>query len=216
LNYDYDPAGRRILAEVVGGARQTYTYDRRGQVLTETLEIDASIHETGYTYTLDGAVDTVTYPSGRVADFDHDFAGRPTTISVTAPGGGTTTILSNATYLPFGPAEDLDLGPVGGEVSESFGYDWQYRRTSQSVVGPGPTSLLDVGFVYDPAGNLTDVTDTLGDRDATHQCQVRRFRRSCDIVFLGENPDAKGASSSDRGRALPCVQPFCAWRGGVR
>jgi RHS repeat-associated protein len=61
-----------------------------------------------------------------------------------------------------------DLGPATGRVVETLGHDWQYRRTTQTVEGPGPTTLLDLTYGYDEGGNLTSVTDATGNRDATY------------------------------------------------
>jgi len=74
------------------------------------------------------------------------------------------TVLADAAYLPQGPAETLQLGPPAGRVSETLAHDWQYRRTAQSVAGPGSSTLLDLAYGYDPAGNLTALTDNAGTR----------------------------------------------------
>jgi len=161
-------AGRRTRSESAD-VIQTFTHTRRGQVLTADQQIGGSTRHTAYTYTLDGAPDTITYPSGRVLTNTPDFAGRPTAITATPPGGGTpVTVLADAAYLPQGPAETLQLGPAAGRVSETLAHDWQYRRTAQSVVGPGSSTLLDLAYGYDAAGNLTALTDNAGTRTAAY------------------------------------------------
>jgi len=166
LSFLYDAAGRRTRAES-SAAVQTFTHSRRGLVLTATQEVDSTSHETEYSYDLDGQLESVTSPSGRTMDYLRDFAGRPTAITSTAPGGGATvTVAENLEYLPFGPARSLELGPPAGRLIETRGHDWHYRRTSQQLADVAPTTILNLDYDYDPAGNLTTLTDHLGDRSA--------------------------------------------------
>ncbi|RLA04188.1 MAG: hypothetical protein DRQ45_01375 [Gammaproteobacteria bacterium] len=168
LTFDYNAAGRRELAQSPD-VTETFTYDRRGAVLMVSSNREGTIYDTDYTYTLDGALDTITYPSGRVADYAHDFAGRPTGISVKAPGAGTfEPVASNIGYLPYGPAEHLEYGPAGTLLTEDRDFDWHYRRTHQRVVDNLSATRLDLDMGYDPAGNLTGITDTVGQRTANY------------------------------------------------
>jgi YD repeat-containing protein len=166
MSFSYDAAGRRTGAEAPGVV-QTFSHSRRGLVLTATQQVAGGAHETSYTYDLDGQLESVTYPSGRTVSFDRDFAGRPTAISSTPPGGGVPVIVAeNLEYLPFGPASSLELGPVTGRIVETREHDWHYRRTAQQLVDALPTTLLDLEYDYDAAGNLATRTDNLGDRSA--------------------------------------------------
>jgi RHS repeat-associated protein len=169
LGFEYDDAGRRTRAETAE-VIQTFTHSRRGLVLTASQEVaGASLNEARYEYDLDGQLETVTYPSGRTVDFDRDFAGRPTAISSVAPGAGSpVTVAEGLEYLPFGPASHLELGPPAGRLTEVREHDWHYRRTAQQLADSLPTMLLDLEYDYDPAGNLTAVTDFLGDRSAAY------------------------------------------------
>jgi len=166
LSFFYDAAGRRIQAESPGVV-QTFTHSRRGLILTASQDLGGDVRETSYEYDLDGQLELVSYPSGRTVTFARDFAGRATAISSTAPGGGAAvTVAENLEYLPFGPASHLELGPPTGRVTEIREHDWHYRRTSQEVADATPTSLLNIDYDYDHAGNLTTLTDHLGDRSA--------------------------------------------------
>ena len=143
--------------------------DRRGAILTATQEADAVVHETTYEYTLDGHRASVTLPSGRTLTYSVDFAGRPTAITATPPGGGAAVpVVADVDYLPGGPPTVLKLGPATGRVTESLDHDWQYRCTGQTVTAPGATTHLDLTYGYDPAGNLETVSDTTGARDASY------------------------------------------------
>jgi len=166
LAFEYDVAGRRTRAESPGVV-QTFAHSRRGLILTATQDIGGDVHDTAYQYNLDGRLQSVVYPSGRTVDYVLDFIGRPTAISSVPPGGGAPiTVAENLEYLPFGPPTHLELGPPGGQLVETRDYDWHYRRTAQDVADATPTTLLDLDYAYDPAGNLTTLTDSLGDRSA--------------------------------------------------
>ncbi len=168
ISFDYDPRGNRTRAETPDVV-QVNTYDRRGQVLTSSLQVDATTYDTSYEYTLDGRLAAVDYPSGRRLEYTVDFAGRPTAIQSTAPGGGASVVLlSDAAYLPSGPPTTLERAPATGQLTEQRGYDWQYRQTGQALGGSLAGTLLDLERTYDPAGNLTAIVDALGDRSATY------------------------------------------------
>jgi YD repeat-containing protein len=163
LFFNYDDAGRRVLAQSPD-VTETFTYDRRGAVLTVSSNRGGTVYDTSHTYTADGALDTITYPSGRIVKYDHDFAGRPTAVTAKAPGAGTfEPVLSNLSYLPYGPAEHLEYGPTASPLTEDRGFDWHYRRTNQTIA-----STLDLDLGYDPAGNLTGITDAIGQRTASY------------------------------------------------
>jgi RHS repeat-associated protein len=166
FSFFYDAAGRRTRAETPE-VTQAFTHSRRGLVLTASQELVGAIHETSYTYDLDGQIESVIYPSGRAVSFARDFAGRPTAIHSVAPGAGApVTIADYLVYLPFGPASHLELGPLAGRLTETRKHDWHYRRTAQQLADALPTMLLDLEYGYDAAGNLTGLTDNLGDRSA--------------------------------------------------
>ncbi len=168
VSFGYDAGGRRTRAEVSDGVDdlvvETFGHNRRGQVVTATVSVGLdSYPQAAYVYGHDGELEKVTYPSGRVVTYTPDFAGRPKTITSTPPGGGAAvTVLADATYLPAGPPSTLALGP-GGSIAETLGHDWQYRRTTQTV-----GSWVNLDYSYDSVGNLTSVTDSLGNRDATY------------------------------------------------
>ena len=117
--------------------RRVFPARRRGAVLTSSQEIAGSTFDSAFTYTVDGELETITYPSGRVITYTYDANHHPTGITATPPGGGSSvTVVADVDYLPAGPPERLELGPATGRVIETLGHDWQYRRTTQMVEGP--------------------------------------------------------------------------------
>jgi len=86
--------------------------------------------------------------------------GRP----VSAGLDGQPAFVSSASYLPFGPATRLEYG--NGAV-KSMQYDTRYRLT-QNTVTAGSTTAANYQYGYDPAGNVTEISDLLDstyDRD---------------------------------------------------
>lgn len=132
-----------------------YAYDRRGLLLGESGTTQGPYprdHTTQYRYDADGNRTTIIYPSGDVAAYTHDHAGRPRSLSV-----GGATIVSDASYLPFGPRSALSYG---NGMLQTLQYDSRYRVDTNVLSGPlGPLAAYDYG--YDAKGNVTSIVDLL-------------------------------------------------------
>lgn len=138
------------LSSVTDGSGSThYCYDRFGQVAQKIQVTNGQTFVVRYAYTLRGELAAVTYPDGTVADYVRDSQGRIAQIGVTGPGESREVLLTGASYHPFGAPAGWTYGN-GRSLIRS--YDLDYRATS--IYGAGPDGL-DVGFSYDPAGNLT-------------------------------------------------------------
>ena len=137
----------------------TYRYERRGLLESEQKSIDGNPYSTTYQYDAGGRRTGLTYPSGRTVTFDFDYANRPI-----AAHSGSTTIVSSAKYLPFGPMTELVLG---NGTTRSMQYDPRYLPTSNQLTGPSGV-LANYSYGTDPGGNVTsihDVLDTTFNRD---------------------------------------------------
>ncbi len=101
------PVGR--LTKVASSASEsTYRYDALGRAASSMQETDEQPYVFGYTYNLAGALQSLTYPSGRAVSYAHNNAGR-----VTAAYGGagqTDPYASEGTYAPHGAITSLKLG----------------------------------------------------------------------------------------------------------
>ena len=64
-----------------------YTLNANGHGIAATKETSAGSETTSYTCDELMRVDTVTYPDGRIADFDHDQLGNRTRMTMTTDGG---------------------------------------------------------------------------------------------------------------------------------
>jgi len=85
--------------------------------------------------------------------YGYDSQGRLNSLTLTDPAGAPQPLAQNLQYLPFGPLQSFDYGN-GLHVDRSF--DQDYRLPGQTIPG-----LLQSGYQYDPAGNLTQWQDLL-------------------------------------------------------
>jgi hypothetical protein len=96
---------------------------------------------------------TVTVPGRRFA-----VAGETVTFN-----GSTTTYVSNVSWYPFGPPAAI---MYNNGVTQTRTHDEQYRLTNLTL--SGGSTLEQLVYTYDPAGNVDDLDDQLNsayDRD---------------------------------------------------
>jgi RHS repeat-associated protein len=102
------------------------------------------------------------------AVFTYDYADRPSTLDVEGLGGTLAqSIASNASYLPSGPLDSLDLG---NGLTETRAYDARYHPDRITVAGG--STLLDWDYLTDDVGNvqaIADVLDAANDRTYDYQ-----------------------------------------------
>ncbi|WP_281849297.1 RHS repeat-associated core domain-containing protein [Dyella sp. GSA-30] len=170
------PVGR--LTRVVENAvTTTYCYDDRGNVVQKFQAQGSSTDTTSYGYTLANRLNQVTYPSGSVAKYGRNILGQIASVTVTPSGGAGQAVVSNVTYLPFGPVVGYTLGN-GQAVTRN--YDENYRlldlaspsfslHFTRDVMGsiaslgntPGAPTPTET-YTYDPFYRLTGVLDSQG------------------------------------------------------
>ncbi|MCO6459521.1 MAG: hypothetical protein J5I93_29765 [Pirellulaceae bacterium] len=127
---------------------------------------------TSFTYTLDGLVDTIIDPLGRVTDHDYDARGNriATTYAVGTPVEGTR-------LFEYDNAGNLTavIDELGNRTQVD--YDELNRPimvTEPDPDGPGPATSPVTQFTYDEAGNLLTTVDARGsttrfEYDALHR-----------------------------------------------
>ncbi|MGK9142421.1 type IV secretion protein Rhs [Xanthomonas euvesicatoria] len=135
-----------------GGAITQYCYNRFGNLVRKVQTSNGTALVLRYDYTIGGQLRRMTYPDGAVVDYVRNAQGQTTEVSVTPAGGSRQVLLSNASYYPFGPAAGWTYGN-GRTLARR--YDLDYRPQAIQDTRPGG---LDVGFGFDPAGNLTALT----------------------------------------------------------
>jgi RHS repeat-associated protein len=185
VSYSYDPDGL-ILTMVDGTGTTTNVWDSLHRLVRQT---DGAGHTVGYTYDLAGRLTSIAYPGGSCTTVPtsfcvtrlYDTAGRLASVQdwlshtttfvydansnmtgIAYPNGVLATATYNtadqltnisdvsgaSTVLSFTYTRDNNA-QVTGDSSASYGYN----SLNQLTTGPG------LGFVYDPAGRLTQTVN---------------------------------------------------------
>jgi len=160
VTYTYDEAGHgfgigRLTSVTDQAGTLSRSYDERGNITNETRTTATATLSTGYAYDGAGRIAAITYPSGWGVAYNRDIIGRVTAVSLTEPGYATSvSILSAASYEPFGPLKSLVFG---NDVTETRVFDLDYRLAS--VVDMGAAPLQDLTYGYDAADNVLSILD---------------------------------------------------------
>ncbi|NJL27102.1 MAG: RHS repeat-associated core domain-containing protein [Thermoanaerobaculia bacterium] len=88
--------------------------------------------------------------------YSHDYADREATLELAVPGEPVQPVVTVASYLPFGPLEEITLG---NGLTETHTFDERYYPARITVAGGAP--LLDWQYTVDDVGNPTAIADLL-------------------------------------------------------
>ncbi|MGB5338131.1 MAG: RHS domain-containing protein, partial [Gammaproteobacteria bacterium] len=171
VNYRYTPRGD------IAGIDQTLTTWPGRQQADSTLDL---------AYDAAGRRKTLIYPSGAVVTYHYDAAGQVSGVDLDT-GGTVTALMSNATYLPFGPLTEQRLGNGLGHTSR---YDQAYRirafdsdaffdMLSYDGNGNALTRYTPSGthtHTYDALNRLDTSTGPYGSRDYDYDPNTNRTR----------------------------------------
>jgi RHS repeat-associated protein len=135
----------------------TFCYNAQGYVIQKTQALNGQTQVTTYTRSGAGRLLAITHPSGNQVNYTRDVNGNVSGVSVTT-SSGTTSVVSNVTYEPFGPVSSYTLGN-GQTVTRT--YDANYRLTDLT----SPSFALHVA--RDAMGNITAIGNTPGANPAT-------------------------------------------------
>ncbi len=162
ITYTYDQTdnnnfGIGRLTQIVDQSGTTdYRYDYRGNLIRVNVTLDTQLYSTEYTYGPGNNLTQITYPSGLQVFYNYDSLGRVDGIQSQLPGQAIQTVIENVTYLPFGP---IDQYTYGNGVTYTLDYNQDYRLNNLIATGDNP--LLDLGYDYDPNGNIREVVDNI-------------------------------------------------------
>jgi RHS repeat-associated protein len=163
VTYSYDQAGHgfgigRLTSLTDAAGTLSRSYDERGDVISEKRVQGGVTLATAYTYDAAQRVVSVGYPSGWTTSYTRDVMGRVTAIATQAPGTSAkpAPVVSGINYQPFGPPNALTYG---NGVTEARSFDLDYRETMRAATGKAP--LQQLGYVYDPANNVSSITDSV-------------------------------------------------------
>ena len=139
--YRYDEDGNLATLENSYG-RRSFQYDANGNLLRENVDIAQQEYALIYAYNALDHLSGLTYPSGREVDYAPDAMGKP---SLALP------YLSAVTYHSDGSLQDMHY---------ANGRSMNFTRTSRNQVDRiSIQGLLSLDYDYDPAGNVTALTN---------------------------------------------------------
>lgn len=144
-----------------------WTYDAQGRVTGKGQTVGTVTKSVGYGYT-SGRLTSLTLPSGQVVTYGYNSNHQAVSVTV-----GSTTVLTNATYDPFGPLTGWSWGngsamtrvyDTDGKVSQfnsaglkTYGYDNAFRITGITDTVTGANSYT---YGYDSRDRLTSASKT--------------------------------------------------------
>lgn len=149
------PVGRltRVIETAVS---TTYCYDARGNVVQKRQTQGTQTDTTAYSYTLADRLASTLTPGGTSIQYHRDAAGRISSVTALPPGttgAGAGNVVTNISYLPFGPIASYTLGN-GQTITRN--YDANYALTD--VTSP----VLNLHFARDAMGNITALGNAVG------------------------------------------------------
>lgn len=146
------------LTQVVeNSVTTTLCYNAQGNVVQKTQALNGQTQVTNYTRSPGGKLLAITHPSGNQINYSRDANGQISGVSVST-SAGTSTLVSNVVYAPFGPVTSYTLGN-GQTVIRT--YDSNYRLTD--LTSPGFT----LHVARDVMGNITATGNAPGANPAT-------------------------------------------------
>jgi len=168
ITYTYDEANSvtgcttsypigHLTRVVESGVTTMFCYNAQGYVTQASQTVSGHTDVTTYARSPGGKILSITHPSGDQVSYSYDADGRVSGVSATT-SSGITTLVSNVTYLPFGPVSSYTLGN-GQAVTRT--YDANYHLTDLV----SPTFTLHVA--RDAMGDITAIGNSAGANPAT-------------------------------------------------
>lgn len=197
FTYDDCANGKSLLCSVTDPTGSvSYTYTPEGLLAGQASELPAGGRATlSYSYDTMGRLIGITYPNGQRASYGYSY-GRPTSLSISM-GSTTSSVVTAAKYLPFGPA----TGWSNGNASlRNYTYDLDGRLTGVSTkysstvlqsltlgynandvitkITNAANASLSQSFGYDELSRLTSVTATGANQSFAYDANGNRTSHS--------------------------------------
>ncbi|WP_230390659.1 RHS repeat-associated core domain-containing protein [Reinekea sp. G2M2-21] len=153
--------GHLTTIEDQSGA-QTLTYDEQGLIDVIDYTINNRLYSIDYDYNTVGQLEAIHYPSGKTVEYGFDVLGRANEVSISGAGVVAKTIVSDVTYLPFGPIESLSFG---NQSTRHVSYNKSYRPTTLTHGWLTEDEVIQYG--YDTADRITSQSRSIINADRT-------------------------------------------------
>jgi YD repeat-containing protein len=160
--------GQLSSVEAVGVSTTNYSsFDALGRPARSTQITNGSGYSLAYTYTASGALDTETYPSGRLVTVKYDKMDRPESVIETV-NGQDKSYVSQIAYTPGGQQQSYAFG---NGLNRSYTYNSRLQPVQISDNFTGQANpALDLHYVWGTTaatnnGNLSSQTIAVGTTD---------------------------------------------------
>jgi RHS repeat-associated protein len=149
LTYDAGSNGKgRLTGRRDPSGSCVFSHDAQGNLITEVKTVGGVQYTIGYEYNKNRSLTKITYPSGRVVNYDLDPSERAYQVRT-----NSTTLASSIAYVPFGGVTSLTYG---NGLSLNQSYDNQYRVSSITA-----GSVVNLTYGYDANGNVASLEDKI-------------------------------------------------------
>ena len=144
VTFEYDGRGLRTRA-VRAGVESRFGYDPAGRLSSREDRVHGQVYTTQYGYDARDNLTSLTYPSGRVVQYEYDAANR-----ITRVYGSSGNYANNLTYHSSGALASMTFG---NNTTETLTLDTRLRP-AHLVSG-----AVDLTYTYEPNGNVATITD---------------------------------------------------------
>ncbi|MBT2745438.1 MULTISPECIES: RHS repeat-associated core domain-containing protein [unclassified Lysobacter] len=144
--------GRLSQTSGTGGVFR-YCYDRFGRMVRKIVQTTGPLLTLRYAYTPTGALQSVTYPDGTIADYVRSTHGQITQIGVTRPGSPREILLTAVGYAPYGPSAGWVYGnnrPMTRNIDRNY---------AVARVAGAPADGLSLHLTRDAVGNVSRLSN---------------------------------------------------------
>lgn len=162
--FGFDAAGN-MTSSVNAIAAWTYTYNKRGLLESEVVNVDGRWYGFDPNYNNLAQPASLTYPDSYLVNFATNAFGEPTQVNGTCCGNGTPIglLASNIQYHPTGQVQSYTLG---NGLTYTQGLDSRLRPNLQETRSGG-TSIQRLLYGNGNAGDLTAIVDQVDGADSS-------------------------------------------------
>jgi RHS repeat-associated protein len=177
----------------------TNRYSSTGQIVSIPMSEGplAGTYTSTIGYNADGSLNSTHYPAagglgGETVNITYDPSTSVATQLKTNYGGALDgTYVTGQEYTPFGEPAVTTYSTGGKLAQQGLYYDPTTRRLGEAltVKETAPSTVADVHYTYDKAGNVTKIADTPAGGTADTQCFTNDYLRRLTAAWTPANGD---------------------------